>query len=203
MDSPTVRLSSRFFLNRRVVAAVFLALGLAIPVTVLNAGSLDNEYKPMRIIWPAPVHAARGPGVSAESSEPFVTRTGTVMFAVEQIVATDDRRGDLDTASASLRSRAMVLEFFPGISFTVIVDAQVGPQPEVLALSARRETDSLSTVSITVTPDSYLMTLQDLEKATVYRVVGDTQTGIGVVTEIDLKRMPPVLYSPPVVPPER
>lgn len=59
----------------------------------------------------------------------------------------------------------------------------------------------MATFSLTVTPESYLITFDDSDSRVRYRVVGDTETGVGEVTEIDLRNMPVTLDEPSPVPP--
>jgi hypothetical protein len=46
---------------------------------------------------------------------------------------------------------------------------------------------------MTIGSDGYLITLQDMKKGLLYRVRGNSQDGSGSVTEIDMKKMPPVI----------
>jgi len=68
-------------------------------------------------------------------------------------------------------------------------------------MNGKGRSKKLSTFSMTVTEENYLISYQDLDTATLYRVVGNTQTGRGTVTEIDLEKLPPSSDLPPRVPP--
>jgi hypothetical protein len=46
---------------------------------------------------------------------------------------------------------------------------------------------------MTIGSDGYLITVQDMNKDLLYRVSGNSGDGSGSVTEIDMKKMPPVI----------
>lgn len=133
--------------------------------------------------------------------EPWVKRSGRVTLNADQLLPRSQVSENREVAPASFLSSAMMLDLFPDRSFDVIVDADSRPRPGVLNISAHLYGADLSTFSLTVTPDSYIMTLQDMNNATLYRVVGNTGTGEGRVTEIDLTKLPPRLDSEPLMPP--
>lgn len=56
------------------------------------------------------------------------------------------------------------------------------------------------TVLITANDERVRITIQDLDSGMLYRVSGDLKTGKGKVVEIDPAKMPPIIYSPPLVP---
>ena len=51
----------------------------------------------------------------------------------------------------------------------------------------------MRTVVMTIGSDGYLLTVQDMNKDLLYRVSGNSSDGSGSVTEIDMKKMPPVI----------
>ncbi len=59
---------------------------------------------------------------------------------------------------------------------------------------------ALQTALFTVVGDRLMATIEDLEASRIYQIVGDLQTGVGMVTEIDRRKMPPALHLPPLVP---
>lgn len=142
-------------------------------------------------------------GVELEP-KPWVKRSGRIMLNADQLLPRSQVTGERQAPPASFTGRAMMLDLFPDRSFDVIVDADSRPRPDVLSINAHLDgTDDLSTFSLTVTPDSYILTLQDMKNATLYRIVGNTATGEGRVTEIDLTKLPPRLDSEPLTPPNQ
>jgi hypothetical protein len=131
----------------------------------------------------------------------YVKQVGAVEFVADQFFPKSPITGVRSPVSDSYTRRPITLRFFENREFTFVVDTDVRPEPNVMNLRARREGDEISTLILTVTETSYLMTLQDLPNRTVYRVVGDMETGFGKVIEIDLTLMPPRKYSPPIIPP--
>lgn len=173
-------------------------------VLLLPCPAMADGGSPMEILWPSthesPMMERNHVPSDAEPPEPHVRRKGNVRFAVDLFLPPAET-GERVAASEAFSGRTLSLFFFPWLEFNIIVDSETRPQPDVLLLNGRLEGADMSTFSMTVTAESYLITLQNLETATLYRVVGDTETGNGEVTEIDLTKLPPVIHSPPLVPP--
>ncbi len=187
--------------GRSIAYLVILGLAGLSAITAVAADSPDET--PAMILWPAPDEASASSNRPAHATEPFVTRVGTVMLDVNSLVPEVSATARSTSQPASLQQRRLRLGFFPDQSIVVVVDTETRPATDILNLGARREGEELSTLSMTVTRDSYVMTFQDLPAARVYRVQGQTDTGAGEVTEIDLRKMPPVLYSPPIIAPSQ
>lgn len=180
-------------------------------VLLLGSGITQAQDAPRRLM--SPVHSqvetpkppaqsiARGKDVPT----PYITRTGSVMLDVAQLMrrpASSVREApSTDTAVAASGNEPFILEVFDYHEYAVQVTSESHPAPDVLNITGAINNEEIATVSITVTSESYLITIQDLKTATVYRIVGNTETGLGTVTEVDLRKMPPILYSPPIVAP--
>lgn len=138
----------------------------------------------------------------AQPQEPYINRTGTVAFNADLFLPRSAETNQRTATSASFRSNQFNLFFFPGQSFSIVVDSESRPNPNTLLIGGHLYNSDFSTFSLTITPESYLINLQVPGAATVYRVVGNTQTGDGRVTEIDLHKMPPILDGPSPIPPQ-
>lgn len=136
----------------------------------------------------------------AQNSEPYINRIGLVSFSTDVFLPKTAESGSRRVSSMSFKGLSLSVSFFPEKQFVVIVDHVARPKPEILSLNGRIEGKEISTFSMTVTAESFLISLQDLNTATVYRVVGDTESGQGQATEIDLQKMPPRYSLPPIVP---
>ena len=152
-------------------------------LTVLNTNSSDNASRPV--------------------SEAFEVRTGSVALDVNQVLPKSPTTGKREASATSFKGSAVTLGLFFDKQFSGVVTSEARPEVGVLSLHARRDVDDIATVTMTVSSESYMITIQDLPNAMVYRIVGNTETGVGVVTQIDLKLMPPVLDGAPIIPPSR
>jgi len=139
-------------------------------------------------------------GTAPRAAEPYIRRVGRVRFDTDVFMPVSPRTGRRAPVSASFRSQSLGLAFFDDARFEVSVDATSRPQDAVLALRGRLANESVAAFTLTVTADGYLMTLHDLDGGLLYRVVGDTDTGTGRVTEVDVTKMPPVMDAAPMVP---
>lgn len=177
------------------LSMLFLATCLLWPCTaVAGAG------KSINILSPLENQADMANMASAGHPEPYKNRVGSVSFAADLFLPMS-AAGKRAAAETSFLGNVLSLSFFPDLEFDIIVDSETKPQPDIVSMSGHIEGADLSTFSMTVTSEGYIITLQNLDTAKVYRVVGDTKTRTGHVTEIDLTKMPPILHSPPLIPP--
>ena len=136
------------------------------------------------------------------AAKAYLNRQGAVSFSAEKFLPRSKPAGKRGVPSQSFRGRSLGLSFFSGQKFQVKVDSDARPKHNIISLNGHLAGRDLATFSLTVTPESFIITLQDLDAARVYRVVGDTETGEGRVQEIDMKKMPPMKHLPPRIPPE-
>jgi hypothetical protein len=171
-----------------------------------NAGDNAVEMTAVHLMRPVALapNAAAQFQLAEDDTEPerrpWVKRVGGVALDVERLLPRSPTSGKREAAPDSFQQRVLVLDLFPDRGFDVVVDRESHPQTDTLSIIARIEGAELATVTLTVTSESYILEIQDLENAVHYRVVGGTETGEGRVTEIDLTKLPPILYSPPVIP---
>ncbi|PTN33569.1 hypothetical protein [Desulfonatronum sp. SC1] len=160
------------------------------------------EEERIRALWPsATPRQMTGDSQTLEATDkPYIIRVGTVVLAVSVFLPPAEVSGKQAAAAASFRDVALSVAFFSDKEYTVGIDSDTRHGPDAMTLGGRTEDLDLSTFTMTVTRDSYLITFQDLDTATLYRVVGNTGTGLGAVTEIDLTKTPPIEYLPPLIP---
>lgn len=136
-----------------------------------------------------------------ERAEPYIKRSGQVYlnalatFRSEFASALNTRSNE-----TSLKGTYFSISFFPENEILVVVDSDLRPSDNVISLGGHQVDNDISTFSMTITQEKYLITYQDLDNALTYRVVGDVATGTGTIVEIDLKKMPPSYDLPPVIP---
>ncbi|NVZ10781.1 hypothetical protein HW932_16065 [Allochromatium humboldtianum] len=137
--------------------------------------------------------------VKADSSG-FMVRAGAVILQTDLL---DPATGasSRQRASEAPTPKTLALEFFPDAYVEILVTSESRPTPDTLSINGRVSDSDLSTFSMTLTPESYLMTFSDPHSPYLYRVVGDTETGVGRVTEYDPRNRPPVIHSSPIIPP--
>ncbi len=181
-------------------ATASLVLGAGLLLAWFQAGAVDGEA--IRVLRPATASDTwmESTGGRADA-EPFVTRTGVVVLETSRFLSSSFQTEPQTGIPPSFQRRSLTLTFFPDVSVEIEISADSRPSPEILSLNGRLAGQELATWSLTVTPESYLITYDDPQTTYLYRVVGDSETGLGRVTEIDRRDMPPVLHLPPLVPP--
>jgi hypothetical protein len=125
------------------------------------------------------------------SLEPYEVRKGRIALALEIVPGVSNRQaeiavfqGDTDTASIS---------FFADVTYDVIVDSVKHQGDGTMIINGKLKGHTMETVVMTIGPDGFLMTVQDMKKGLLYRVTGDSRQGSGTVTEIDMQNMPPMI----------
>lgn len=162
-----------------------------------------SENNQISALWPRSDPSLEQLQVIEElPSQPHVTRTGAVNLAVDNFFPRSLETGRRTVSPVSFQNRTLSLSFFPDKSFTIVISSDSRPQKDIITLSGRLEGQELSTFSMTIDQDNFLIKLQDIDTGQVFRVLGNTETGIGRVTEIDPSKMPPIIYLPPLIPGE-
>lgn len=161
-----------------------------------------NDAKKITALTPVTASKTVSANRVKEEGKAYIKRTGEVSFAVDTFLPKSPKTGRRAAAKASFRGRALSVSFFPEQTYNIDVNHDSRPQKEMLSVNGKGRNKKLSTFSMTVTEDNYIMNYQDLDSATLYRVIGNTQTGLGTVTEIDLEKLPASSDLPARVPPD-
>lgn len=136
-----------------------------------------------------------------EPNEVYVNRTGRVVMAVEEIMGRNDNPANEHARiDNGFSEKQLNISFFNDQNVQIVVDSESRSKDNILSLGGHKNENVISTFSMTISDESYLITYHDLDNGLVYKVVGDIETGMGKVTEIDLKKLPPVFDSEPIVP---
>ena len=126
-------------------------------------------------------------------------RKGKVMLATDYFFPAG-KQGKREAAKRLFKGRSVTLTFFDGQEYHIKLDAERRTDA-LISVSGRLEGHDLSSFSLTVGPETYVLDLQDLDAGILYNVVGETANGLGTVRAIDVKEAPPFTYSKPLFPP--
>lgn len=170
----------------------------------LSAHGMDLSSK---ALWPvdpdeAALEAARASlDLDLRGGDELVSRVGAVALSVGFFLSRAEGGDALRVAAAerSFHGETLYFDFFPDSSYAIELDQEARPEPDVLSLGGRIKGRDLSTFSMSITADSYVISLQDMDTAMLYRAVGDTATGLGQVIEFELEKLPERIYLPPMV----
>ena len=162
---------------------------LAVAVLFLFAQVSVSHGAGRLLAWPVDEGVAQSQ--ANVSLEPYEVRKGRIALALEIVTGVSNRhagiavsQGDTDTAS---------IGFFADVTYDVIVDSVKQQGDGTTIVNGKLKNHMMGTVVMTIGPDGFLITLQDMKKGLLYRVTGDSRQGSGTVTEIDMKKMPPVV----------
>ena len=125
------------------------------------------------------------------SLQPYEIRRGRIAVSPEVVPQEPGtaRRPGIVIAKGD----ALTLSFFPDVTYQATVDAAAYHPDGTLSVSAGLGDHGIRTVLLTMGREGFLITLQDMNRAVLYRVTGDSSRASGTVTEIDMTKIPPVI----------
>jgi hypothetical protein len=85
------------------------------------------------------------------------------------------------------------LNLFDDVKYDVKVDSVEHHADGILIVNGKLMDHKLRTVLMTIGSDGYLITIKDMNKAKLFLMNGNSSDGSGSVTEIDMKKVPPVI----------
>ncbi|TWI71174.1 hypothetical protein LZ24_01972 [Desulfobotulus alkaliphilus] len=172
-------------------------------IFLILVSSFSHAGSKLEVLSPSlkPYHIRENTSEPATEWDTALRRTGWVTFKTDIFLPKSDTSDRL-ASMISFHSIPLSLSFFPEQTYTIIINGESRPRNNTLSLSGKMEGHSLASFSATLTPENYLITLQDLDTAMLYRVTGNTETGEGRVREMDLLAMPPMEHAPPLIPME-
>ncbi len=139
--------------------------------------------------------------LSQNTSEPYISRTGKVSLNLSALTELTAPTSQVTTEIHSLEKPKLMLSFFPLEKYYVDIDYEHRENGELLTLQGRLDNADISTFSMTVADNTYIISFQDILSSMSYRVIGSMESGIGSVKEVDLKKIPAVYDGEPLVPP--
>ena len=190
--------------NNNVVMTTSIFSAVLAVVTLTNPVLADSLQRNMNILRPLPevLNHSFLFSEDQDSNEGYITRRGAVKLDVDQLLpqmpANFVKEESLKSAFSFVQ-QTFVMDFFPDRSILIIIDQESHPSQGVVSLSAHTIDQDIATVSMTITEESYLITFQDVETNTLYRVVGNSVTGVGSVTEIDISQLPQQIHLPSII----
>ena len=172
--------------SARCATAVLAALVLVFTQASLCCGA-DRL-----LAWPSD-----GGGKQAKDREPFQAyeiRKGGIALSQDLLPEPSGKADRRTTAAVALmKGETVSIRLFDDVSYDVDIDSTTHHKNGTFSISGKIRGHGMGTVVTTVGPEGFLMTVQDMKRSRLYRVTGDSRTGVGSVTEIDTTRMPPVI----------
>jgi hypothetical protein len=142
------------------------------------------------LVWPVKEEVAQTKArVSLRQHE---VRKGKIAIS-QNMLPRIDSKGNRRTQVVPSKGDTVSLNFFDDAKYDVKVDSVNHNADGTIIVQGKLKNHKLRTVTMTIGSDGYLVTLQDMDKDLLYRVSGNSSNGSGSVTEIDMKKMPPVI----------
>jgi hypothetical protein len=163
------------------VSAFFFAFWLSI-----HSFSLAAEVTLVKPVQQTPAEL-----VLEEPEEVYESRRGYIDLNVQPLLPA------LEIAEADI----LDLSFFSDAHYRVVVQSISREKNGVVSISGAMEGQQFGTFVLTFDKEGFLITLHDIERALLYRSSGGPPGNPGLVTEIDIKQLPPARDLPPLIPP--
>jgi hypothetical protein len=142
------------------------------------------------LAWPA-----EWGGKESKVREPLKSheiRRGGITLT-QDILPKPSETADHRTSVAVSKGETVSVRLFDDVSYDVDIDSTTHHKNGTISVRGKIRDHNMGTVVTTVGPEGFLMTVHDMKRSRLYRVTGDSQTGVGSVTEIDTRKMPPVI----------
>ena len=176
-------------IGRGLFAPEYKTWVLAAVVLVISGQMSPSHGAGHVLVWPvAEEKALQDAGPPLESYE---IRRGRIAVSPEVVLQEPGTARRPETVIA--RGDAVTLTFFPDVTYQATVDAAAYHPDGTLSVSAGLSDHGIRTVTLTMGREGFLITLQDMNRAMLYRVAGDSSRASGTVTEIDMTKIPPVI----------
>ena len=172
-----------FTLNDRGWLFISVILALLAQVSIAHgAGRL--------LVWPIKEEVAQTKArVSLRQHE---VRKGKIAIPQDMLPNTDSK-GNRRIQIVPSKGDTVSLNFFDDVAYDVKVDSVNHNADGTIIVNGILKDHKLRTVIMTIGSDGYIIRAQDMDKALLYRASGNSSNGSGSVTEIDMKKMPPVI----------
>ena len=164
-----------------ILIYIFLALFAQVSISY-GAGRL--------LAWPKKEGITQT--TSSASLKSYEVRKGQIVV-VRDILPKRAGAEDNQTGSPPARGEKISLNLFPDVTHEVNINSVRHYANGTMIISGKLKDHKNSTVVMTIGNEGFLMTVQDMNRAVLYRVRGNSLDGSGSVTEIDMKKMPPVI----------
>lgn len=166
------------------------AYALAAAMVIVFATASVSMGADRLLAWPAD----RG-GKESKIRDPLKKhemRRGGIALS-QDILPKSSSAGERRSSVAVSRGERVSIRLFDDVSYDVDIDSTTHHKNGAVSISGKIRDQGMGTVVTTVGPESFLMTVQDMKRSRLYRVKGDSRTGVGTVTEIDTGKIPPVI----------
>ncbi|MGB5216834.1 MAG: hypothetical protein WBN66_00920 [Smithella sp.] len=174
--------NDRIFTVRYSILVFISILAFSLQVSAVQAAG-------RLLVWP--VEEDMTQMKARQSLHPYEIRKGQI--AINREILPPDKKSNRHTRVVPSQGDEISFNLFADVQYDVKVDSVKRHANETVVVHGKLKNHTMRTVIMTIGSDGYLITLQDMKKGLLYRARGNSQDGSGSVTEIDMKKMPPVI----------
>lgn len=127
-----------------------------------------------------------------ESLQAHEVRKGRMIVAPELLPGNDVSVGQ-EKKNAPVKGDTLSIQLFNDVKHDVKIDSVKHHADGTMIINGKLKNHDHSTMVMTIGKEEYLITVQDMNTGMLYRVRGNSRDGSGSVTEIDMKKMPPMI----------
>jgi sugar diacid utilization regulator len=144
------------------------------------------------LVQPREEGLAKSKAMVISQYQPYELRKGQITIT-PQIIPESFTAAASRAAVGDSETNAFLVSFFADVNYEVILDSVNTQTDGTKIISGKIKDHNLRTFTMTIAPDGFIITLQDMNRQVLYRAVGNTLSGSGTVTEIDMKKIPPMI----------
>jgi hypothetical protein len=174
---------------RHYTGCLLLALILALFTQI----SVSYAAGPL-LTWPVDSDGTMMRSMSADPLKPYELRKGQIALSPEIFPGAPgmvNSRSEVTTSKSDTDTSS--ISFFADVVYEVIIDSVKHQADGTMIISGKLKDHTMGTVVMTIGPEGFLITVQDMNRAFLYRAAGDSRQGSGSVTEIDMSKIPPMI----------
>jgi len=153
----------------------------------------SNSYGASQLlIWPT--DGAVIQSKSKGSLKSYEVRKGQISLAQElQPRAVRETGRQTGIAASQGDTDTVFIRLFADVTYEAKIDSVEHHADGTMIIHGTLKNHKLRTVLMTIGPDGFIITVQDMNRTRLYRATGDSRQGSGTVTEIDMKKLPPMI----------
>ena len=158
-------------------------------VMVFAQGAISHSANQLLV---RPQNEGPAQSKSRVTYQPYEIRKGQITMSPE-ILPDSGSAAASKAGIISAESDAFSVGFFADVNYEVLLDAVKLQEDGTKIISGKIKDHNLRTFVMTIASDGFIINLQDMNRQLLYRATGHSLSGSGTVTEIDMKKIPPMI----------
>lgn len=176
-------------IGKRLFAPEYKAWILAAAVLVISGQMSLSHGAGHVLVWP--LDEIKTGSEAKASLKSYEIRKGRIAISPEILPQASGTTSQSRIAVS--RGDTVTVTFFADVTYQIAVDTVTYHPDGIMTIGGRLHDHMIRTAVLTIGPAGFLITLQDMNRALLYRVTGDSGQASGTASEIDMTKIPPMI----------